>query len=72
MRSGKMNDADMEKLEFLVDEYYIPEVVASLGAVCRLRADDIRGTDKEAAKKFETYSDILNDARAKIDAASQG
>jgi hypothetical protein len=72
MRSGKMNDTDMEKLEFLVDEYYIPEVVASLGAVCRLRADDVRGTDKEAAKKFETYSDILNDARAKIDAASQG
>jgi hypothetical protein len=72
MRSGKMNDTDMEKLEFLVDEYYIPEVVASLNSICRLRADDIRGTDKEAAKKFETYSAILSDARAKIDAASQG
>ncbi len=72
MRSGKMNDTDMEKLEFLVDEYYIPEVVASLSAVCRLRADDKRGTDKEVAKKFETYSDILNDARAKIVDTSQG
>ncbi len=67
-----MNDTDMEKLEFLVDEYYVPEVVASLSTVCRLRSDDIRGTDKEVAKKFETYSEILNDARAKIDAASQG
>ena len=67
-----MNDTDMEKLEFLVDEYYIPDVVASLSSICRLRADDIRGTDMEAARKFETYSDILNDARAKIDAASQG
>ncbi len=66
-----MNDTDMEKLEFLVGEYYIPEVVASLSSICRLRADDIRGTDKDAAKKFETYSDILNDARTKIDTASQ-
>ncbi len=65
-----MSDIDMEKLEFLVDEYYIPEVIASLSAVCRLRADDIRGTDKEASRKFETYSDILSDARTKIDAAS--
>ncbi|MGR3302071.1 MAG: hypothetical protein ACUZ8I_06145 [Candidatus Scalindua sp.] len=65
-----MNDTDMEKLEYLVDEYYIPEVVASLSSICRLRADDIRGTDKEVANKFETYSDILNDARAKIDDVS--
>ncbi len=61
-----MNDSDMEKLEFLVDEYFIPEVVASLSAICRLKADDIRGTDKEVAKKFETYSDILHEARNKI------
>ena len=62
-----MNDTDMEKLEFLVDEYYIPELVASLSAVCRLRADDIRGTDKEVATKFEMHSDILNKAHAEID-----
>ncbi len=65
-----MKDLDMEKLEFLIDEYYIPEVVASLSSICRLKADDIRGADKEVAKKFETYSDILNDTRAKIDAVS--
>jgi len=62
-----MNDADMEKLEFFVDEYYIPELVASLSRICRLRADDIRGEDMEVAKKFERYSEILNDAHAKID-----
>ena len=65
-----MNDTDMEKLEFLVDEYYIPEVVASLSKICRLKADDLRGADKEVANKFETYTDILNDARTKIDAIS--
>ena len=56
----------MEKLEFLVDEYFIPEVVASLSAICRLKADDIRGTNKEVAKKFEIYSEILHEARNKI------
>jgi len=61
-----MNDTDMEKLEFLVDEYYIPEVVACLSRICKLKADDIRGTDKEVAMKFETYSDILNKAHAEI------
>ncbi len=61
-----MNDGDMEKLEFLVDEYFIPEVVASLSAICRLKADDIRGTNNEVAKKFETYSEILHEARNKI------
>ena len=61
-----MNDLDMEKLEFLVDEYFVPEVVASLSAICRLKADDIRGTNKEVAKKFETYSEILHEARNKI------
>ncbi len=61
-----MNDADIEKLEFLVDEYFIPEIVASLSAICRLKADDIRGTDKEVARKFETYSEILHEARNKI------
>ena len=65
-----MNDDDMEKLEYFVDEYYIPELVASLGRICRLRADDIRGENIEVAKKFDTYSDILNDAHAKIDAVS--
>ncbi len=62
-----MNDDDMEKLEFFVDEYYIPEVVACLSKICRLKADDLRGTDKEVAMKFETYSDILNKAHAEID-----
>ncbi len=62
-----MNDTDMEKLEFLVDEYYIPEVVASLSKICRLKADDLRGTDKEVARKFELYSDFLNKAREEID-----
>ena len=61
-----MNDTDMEKLEFLVDEYYIPEVVACLSRICKLKADDIRGTDKEVAMKFETYSVILNKAHAEI------
>ena len=41
-----MNDTDMEKLEFLVDEYYIPEVVACLSRIYRLKADDIRGQIK--------------------------
>ncbi len=62
-----MNDTDMEKLEFLVDEYYIPEVVASLSKICRLKADDLRGTDKEVANKFKMYSDLLNKAREDID-----
>ncbi|MCP4268856.1 MAG: hypothetical protein GY777_25335 [Candidatus Brocadiaceae bacterium] len=61
-----MNDSDMEKLEFLVDEYFIPEVVASLSSICRLKADDVRGADKEVAKKFETYSAILYEARNKL------
>ena len=65
-----MNDADMEKLEFLVDEYYIPEVVASLSKICRLKADDLRGTNKDAASKFETYTDILNKAREEMDTVS--
>ncbi len=65
-----MNDNDMEKLEFLVDEYYIPEVVASLSKICRLKADDLRGTDKEVANKFELYSDMLNKAREEIDTVS--
>ncbi len=62
-----MNDADMEKLEFLVDEYFLSDVVASLGKICRLKAEDLRGRDKETAKKFELYSDILNKAHNKID-----
>lgn len=62
-----MNDTDMEKLEFLVDEYYIPEVVASLSKICRLKADDLRGSDKEVAMKFEMYADMLNKAREEID-----
>jgi len=63
----KMNDNDMESLEFFVDEYYIPEVVTCLSKICRLKADDLRGTDKEVAMKFEMYSDILNKAREEID-----
>ncbi len=62
-----MNDADMEKLEYLLDEYYLPGLVASLSRICQLRADDVRGSDKEVARKFETYTDILNDAHAKIE-----
>jgi hypothetical protein len=65
-----MNDADMEKLEYLLDEYYLPELIISLSRICQLKADDIRGADKEAARKFETYTDILNDAHAKIDTVS--
>jgi hypothetical protein len=65
-----MNDTDMERLEFLVDEYFVPEVVASLITICRLKADDIRGEDKEVARKFEAYSDILNKAREGIDTVS--
>ncbi len=65
-----MNDNDLESLEFFVDEYYIPEVVASLSKICRLKADDLRGTDKEVASKFEMYSDILNKAREEIDTVS--
>ncbi len=61
-----MNDTDMEKVECLVDEYFIPEIVASLSEICRLEADDVRGTDKEVARKFETYSGILHEARNKI------
>jgi hypothetical protein len=64
-----MNDADMEKLEYLVDEYFLPEIVTSLSKICRLKADDLRGQDKETARKFELYSDILNEARKKIDTA---
>jgi hypothetical protein len=62
-----MNDTDMEKLEYLVDEYFLPEIVTSLSKICRLKADDLRGQDKETARKFELYSDILNKARKKID-----
>ena len=28
-----MNDDDMEKLEFFVDEYYVPEVIAKLNVI---------------------------------------
>ena len=62
-----MNDNDMESLESFVDEYYISEVVACLSRICRLKADDLRGTDKEVANKFEMYSDILNKTHADID-----
>ncbi len=65
-----MNDNDLESLESFVDEYYIPEVVASLSKICRLKADDLRGTDKEVAGKFEMYSDMLNKAREEIDTVS--
>ena len=62
-----MNDTDMEKLEYLVDEYFLPEIVTNLSKICRLKADDLRGQDKETARKFESYSDILNKAREEID-----
>jgi hypothetical protein len=62
-----MNDIDMEKLEYLVDEYFLPEIVTSLSKVCRLKADDLKGQDKETSRKFELYSSILNKAREKID-----
>ncbi len=65
-----MNDTDMEKLEYLLDECYLPELITSLSRLCQLKADDVRGRDKETARKFETYTDILNDARAKIDTVS--
>jgi hypothetical protein len=65
-----MNDADMEKLEYFLDEYYLPELVVSLSRLCQLKADDARGSDKEVARKFETYTDILNDAHAKIEEVS--
>lgn len=65
-----MNDIDMEKLEYLLDEYYLPELVAGLSRICQLKADDIRGRDKEVARKFETYTDILNNAHAKIEDVS--
>ena len=67
-----MNDVDMEKLEYLLDEHYLPELVASLSRLCQLKADDVRGSDREVAGKFETYTDILNDAHAKIENASLG
>jgi len=54
-------------LNLLLTKYYIPEVVASLSRICRLKADDLKGTGKEVANKFEMYSDILNKARADID-----
>ena len=28
-----MNDDDMEKLEFFVDEYYVPEVITKLNVI---------------------------------------
>jgi hypothetical protein len=62
-----MNDTDMEKLEYLVDEYFLPEIVTNLSKICRLKADDLRGQDEETARKFESYSDILNKAREEID-----
>ncbi len=67
-----MKDANMEKLEYLLDDCYLPELIAGLSRICQLKADDVRGSDKEAARKFETYTDILNDAHAKIESASQG
>ncbi len=65
-----MKDANMEKLEYLLDDCYLPELVAGLSRICQLKADDLRGDDKEAARKFETYTDILNDAHAKIESVS--
>ncbi|MEE9604217.1 MAG: hypothetical protein V3V70_01490 [Candidatus Scalindua sp.] len=62
-----MNDIDMEKLEYLVDEYFLPEIVTSLSKICRLKADDLKGQDKETSRKFKLYSSILNKAREKID-----
>ncbi len=62
-----MNDIDMEKLEYLVDEYFLPEIVTSLSKICRLKADDLKGQDKDTSRKFELYSSVLNKAREKID-----
>ena len=62
-----MNDTDMEKLEYLVDEYFLPEIVTSLSKICRLKADDLKGQDKETFRKFELYSRILKKAREQID-----
>ena len=39
----------------------------ALVKICRLKADDLRGSDKEVAMKFEMYADILNKAHADID-----
>ena len=54
-----MNDADMEKLEYLLDEYYLPELVASLSRLCQLKADDVRGSDRERSpvnlKPIQTF-----------------
>lgn len=65
-----MKDSEMEKLEYLLDDCYLPELIAGLSKICQLKADDIRGSDKDAARKFETYTDILNEARAKIESVS--
>ncbi len=65
-----MKDAEMEKLEYLLDDCYLPELIAGLSRICQLKADDVRGSDKDAARKFETYTDILNEARAKIESVS--
>ena len=60
----------MEQLEYLFDEYYLPGLIANLSRICQLRADDVRGSDKEVARKSETYTDILNDTCAKIERVS--
>ncbi len=65
-----MKNDNMEKLEYLLDDCYLPELIAGLSKICQLKADDVRGDDKEAAKKFEAYTDILNDAHAKIERVS--
>ncbi len=65
-----MKDAEMEKLEYLLDDCYLPELIAGLSRICQLKADDVRGSDKEAARKFETYTDILNEAHTKIESVT--
>jgi hypothetical protein len=62
-----MNDIDMEKLEYLVDEYFLPEIVTSLSKICQFKADDLKGQDKDTSRKFELYSSILINAREQID-----
>ena len=65
-----MKDAEMEKLEYLLDDCYLPELIAGLSRICQLKADDVRGSDKEAARKFETYTDILNEVHTKIESVT--
>ncbi len=65
-----MKNDNMEKLEYLLDDCYLPELIAGLSRICQLKADDVRGSDKEAARKFETYTDILNEAHTKIESVT--